>query len=425
MFFGLRKYQLDAMQFAYRQRRVAMWLPMGLGKTLTTLATVDADPSMLPALIVGPKRVVEHVWAAELAKWGFRQSIAIASGTPAKKRKAIAAGADITCISANSLKYAIGGPWRTIVLDEATMFKNPKSARWKAAKQLAEAANIITLTGSPTSGAGLADLWGQIDLLFPGGTNPLGTYWQFLQRHFTFDHFNRPHPRRGAEERVAEIIRPWVFQRTLDEIVMPGIITVDVDCPMTAAQQIAMEESELSEAGAFVEQRQIASGFRYDQHWSGTVDTEWMAESKMDAMQEIRLETGRDSLLVLCNFRAEVDRLRDEFNAEVIDGRTSAKSAAETIARWNAREIPMLVGNCAAMSHGLNLQSGGHRVIWFSLPVSQEIYDQAVARLWRSGQENAVIVHRLIANDSIDQKIAKLLDRKMLSQAALLRAVGC
>jgi SNF2 family DNA or RNA helicase len=85
----------------------------------------------------------------------------------------------------------------------------------------------------------------------------------------------------------------------------------------------------------------------------------------------------------------------------------------------------MLVGNCAAMSHGLNLQSGGHRVIWFSLPVSQEIYDQAVARLWRSGQENAVIVHRLIANDSIDQKIAKLLDRKMLSQAALLRAVGC
>ena len=155
MFFGLRKYQMDAMQFAYRQRRVAMWLPMGLGKTLTTLATIDADPSMLPALIVGPKRVVEHVWSAELAKWGFRQSIAIASGTPAKKRKAIAAGADITCISADSLKYAIGGPWRTIILDEATLFKNPKSARWKAAKQLAEADNIITLTGSPTSGAGL------------------------------------------------------------------------------------------------------------------------------------------------------------------------------------------------------------------------------------------------------------------------------
>ena len=267
MFFGLRKYQMDALQFAYRQRRVAMWLPMGLGKTLTTLATIDADPSMLPALLVGPKRVVEHVWSAELAKWGFQQSIAIVSGSPAKKRKAIAAGADITCISADSLKYAIGGPWRTIILDEATLFKNPKSARWKAAKQLAEADNIITLTGSPTSGAGLADLWGQIDLLFPGGTNPLGTYWQFLQRHFSFDHFNRPHPRRGAEERVAEIIRPWVFQRTLDEIAMPGITTVDVACPMTAAQQTAMSESELSESGAFVEQRQIASGFRYDQHW--------------------------------------------------------------------------------------------------------------------------------------------------------------
>ena len=376
---------------------------------------------MLPALVVGPKRVVRHVWSAEVEKWGFDLSVAIADGTPKRKQKAVESGADITCIPADSLKYAVGGPWRTMIADEVTLFKNQKSARWKLAKKIARAAErYVGMTGSPTAGAGLIDLWAQIDLL--SDDNPLGDWWQFTQRHFYFDHFNRPHARKGAEDAVGDILKPWIFRRTLAEIEMPGLVTNDIVVGMNTIQRKAMQEAELEENGTFARHRTIAAGFAYEQHWSGTKETKWLGDSKVEAMQEIRRETAGENLLVLCNFQAEADRLAAEFGAPILDGRTSAKSATAILDDWNSGRLGMLIGNCMAMSHGLNLQSGGRRVVWFSLPVSQEVYDQAVARLWRSGQTQTVMVDRIIAEDSIDQDIARLLSKKSLSQLALLSA---
>jgi SNF2 family DNA or RNA helicase len=425
MFFGLRLYQQQAVQFIHETPKGCLWLPMRLGKSLITLAAIhDRKDDFLPALIVGPKRVVRHVWKEEIEKWGFDFSVSIVDGTPAQKRRAAAKELQITCVSADSLKYVEDHYYKTVVFDESTMFKSPKAARRKIAKRIAMSCErVIELTGSPTSGAGLIDVWGQFDLCFGKADCPLGTYWQFGRRFFSFDHFNRPHPKKGSEERVAGVMRDWVFRRDLSEITMPGLHTNDLVVDMTSKQIEALSEAELEENGTFVAHRTISSGFRYEHHWSGDTNTVWLGDPKLDALREIRGET-EDSILVLCNFKAEVDVIARDFEAAILDGRTSARDAATIIDAWCSGSLPMLVANCAAMSHGLNLQSGGRRIVWYSLPVSQEIYDQAVARLWRSGQKDAVFVHRILAADSIDQQIARLLDRKALSQQALMAAVG-
>src|SRR5690606_10242011 len=93
------------------------------------------------------------------------------------------------------------------------------------------------------------------------------------------------------------------------------------------------------------------------------------------------------------------------------------------VERWNNRQVPILLAHPASAGHGLNLQAGGNHIVWFGLTWSLELYQQANARLHRQGQTERVIVHHLVARDTVDEDVMRRLAGKATTQADLIEAL--
>lgn len=436
MNFQLRPAQRDGVDFLLKHPNCGLFFDCGLGKTLTVLKSLDERPDMmLPALIVAPARVARNVWPAEIEKWyGGRFSYAVAGRSAmARKLKDLP---DITIVTPQSLDGLLGWcehnrrmPWTTIVSDESTFFKNWESKRWANMKILCRNAfRVALLTATPVSGRGLIDIWAQIELW---NHNPLGHWDYFSNRWFNFDIYNRARPVMAAEDEINQLINPYVLRRKLDSSEVPELIEVDerLDLPAASLRAYKDLKTELSLQGkiAYTQLRQLANGFQYVNHWSGEQTPIWDNETKLDAVDEIRSSCPGESVLIFCSFTAEIDRLLEKYSqsAMAIRGGTSPATAARAIDYWNRGQLPILIMHPLSGGHGLNLQEGGRRVIWYSLPDSGELYTQAVARVFRSGQAaQSVVVHRLIANDTIDGTIASLLQKKILTETTLLDALN-
>lgn len=423
MFFGLRDYQLEGAHFIGQNPKCGLIWDCGLGKTLTTLSAINHySESTLPVLIVAPVRVARNVWPNEIDDWRFPLSYSVAAGvSAATRKKRLVADADITLINPESLNGSIEPRWRTVVVDESTYFKNVEAKRWSyLAKITARAERVVLLTGTPISGRGHLDLWGQFGLL--GDANPLGTWWEFTQRYFSFDMFDRPRLHSGAEDTLNALIAPLVHRAGKDRIVMPEFIEVRETVEMDSKTKFAYDNLGLEE-NSYAPMRTLASGFLYEKHWSDEVNPIWHHDQKLRALRDIVDSCAGENLLVFTNFVASAERIASEFDAVRLTG--SEKSASRAIRDWNDRKIPMLVLNPRSGGHGLNLQFGGNRIVWFDLPDSGELWTQANARLWRSGQgANTVVCHKIICAGTIDETIDGLLRKKCLNEENLLAAVA-
>ena len=429
MQYQLRNYQVEGVNFWLRNPRCCFWFDMGLGKTLTALHTLASCRSRLPALIVAPLRVARFVWPAEIEKFGFDFSHSLVWGPD--KSGQLLAPTDIKIVNPEGLKLIESTcrergrvPFRTVIVDESTLFKNPASKRWKSLRAIIEPVeNRLLLTGTPMPNSH-ADIWGQMALL---GPNCLGEYRDFLEKNFSIDPFGRPRIRKGRGQIIEGQIRPIVLRKKIDdEIDMPDLIEVDERVEMTPDARLFYDavESGIEQVAMdnYSPLRTLASGFHYDNHWSGVRSTEWHGDWKFDRVAGIAEESG-DNLLVVYNFRGERERLVERFGCPFIDGGSKAAAEEKAILDWNRGKTKMLAVHARSVGHGVNLQFGGRRVVWVSLPDSGEVYEQMNARLYRSGQINHVIVHRILVDDTIDMAIAGLLKRKCLSQANLLRAM--
>ena len=121
--------------------------------------------------------------------------------------------------------------------------------------------------------------------------------------------------------------------------------------------------------------------------------------------------------MVFYYFQHDLQRLKERFP----DAREL--KTADDIHSWNAGKIPLLLVHPASAGHGLNLQHGGHIVVWFGLTWSLEMYQQANKRLHRSGQTEPVIIHHLVARGTVDEDVMRALRNKGNSQDAMLDAV--
>ena len=193
-------HQETALRFLHAHPRGALFLDMGAGKTRTVLEALT--PDHLPALVVAPKRVTELVWPSETERWRPDLSFARAAGTPTARRRALSSGADVVAVSRDNLADAEGGPWRTIVLDEMSSYKNRATQRWKAARRLVRARPVEYvwgLTGTPAPN-GLLDLWPQIYLL-DGGARLGKTLGQYRERYF-----------RAGRQLATGVVTEWLIR---------------------------------------------------------------------------------------------------------------------------------------------------------------------------------------------------------------------
>lgn len=434
----LALYQVKTQQFIERVPRGLVFLDLGLGKTISTMGAIRNlfdRFEISRVLIVAPLAVATGTWPAELAKWeqgtGLRAVHIEGSGKQLKDR--IAQRAPLHIVSRDGVRklselLGTNSPYDMIVVDESSSFRNPDSRRWKMLDALAaQCKRIVCLTATPSPN-GYHQLWAQAYLCDRG--QRLGkTYSAFLRRFFHNDTGSGFHPRPGARDQIVALLQDiTIGLRAQDHIDLPALTKRSRVVRMPDAFLEAYEAFEDNailhvdtgdrfafNAGALTQKlQQYTSGAMY----TNPETKEWalLHTAKMDALAEIA-EDAQSPLLVAYQFKHELVRLKERFpGAEVIKD-------PESVKRWNRGEVPIGLMHPASSGMGLNLQAGGHHLIFYSAPWDAEHYIQTVGRLHRQGQKNPVIVLHLVIKGTIDEVIMSALGRKEVSQEALLEAL--
>lgn len=421
----------------------ALFWGMGTGKTVTTLTAVDLLLHDLledgPALVIAPKRVAENTWSKETAKWEHLRHLRVSkvTGTLQERRAALDAPADIYVINRENVVWLTenvqGWPFPIVVIDELSSFKSAQAKRWKALKRVrGRIRRIIGLTGTPRPN-GLADLWPEVYLLDQG--ERLGrTLTQFRQRYLVPEKMNGHivysyQPREGAETEVYDRLADLCMSIRKDDVLqLPGQVYEDVILPTPPAllrQYKRFERDKVLEclddngeivaatAAALTNKLlQFANGAIYD--LDGGVHV--IHDIKLDALEELLEEAGGDPVLVLYAYQHDADRIRQRVTCRALD--TTADIDA-----WNRGEIPVALAHPASIGHGLNLQDGGHIIIWYGLTWSLELYQQANERLNRPGQRHICRIYHLILEGTHDARVLRALQDKDNGQAAALEAL--
>jgi SNF2 family DNA or RNA helicase len=424
---NLRPYQDEAADFLYSNDRAMVLAPVGAGKTaitLTAMAEMLAQGYASRFLVLAPLRVAQSVWPAEAAKWAPKLKIAVAVGSPARRLAALHGSTQVVVTNYDNLQWLADQDMNfdAVVFDELTRLKNPSGKRFKALSTVIEPMQIRWgLTGSFTSN-GLEDVFGQckiVDQQMLGRSKGafLQQYFHCLNRDFG-DYAALP----GALEAVMQRIRPWTYVlepgEYRDRLPPLNTVPIELTMPMDAYREMKREmaliypNAEVIAANAAAvtsKLQQLAAGFVYDTERQ----TIWTSSHKLDAIEDLHSENQRAPMLVWYQYKAELAALKARFP------RLQTLDNDDSIARWNAGYIELLAVHPAAAGHGLNLQ-GQSRMVWMSLPWSLELYEQAVGRLHRGGQERDVWNYVLQTKGTIDETIFKALrDKRELAALAL------
>ena len=435
-------YQLQAKQHILSHPSTALWMDMGLGKssaTLMAVAEMKERQEYNRVLIVAPVRVVRNTWPTEINKWdqfkGLTYTV-ITGGTSPKKRGALLnKQTDIHLINYELLPWLVElygdlWPYDVVVFDEFSKMKSSSAKRFKAMKKVRKHIDrVVGLTGTPASN-GLMDLWSQSYLLDSGvrlGT----TYWSFRNRWFRqTDYMGYSFaPRPGAEEEIHQRLADICLSMSAaDYLTLPDRVdnVIYIDLPTKARTayeeletefitQLADETITALNAAAMANKcLQAANGAVYN----GEGEALPLHDEKLQALDDVIEEAAGAPVLVAYTYKSDARRIQEKFKQAVMLG-----DSPETIEQWNAGEIPLLLAHPASAGHGLNLQDGGNLVVWFGLSWSLENYQQFNARLHRQGQTKPVFVHHIVARDSIDEKVLRVLGEKEGVQRGLLEAV--
>lgn len=435
------EYQRQATQFIEQHDESALFLEMGLGKTVITLTAIRNlfdDFAVDRVLIVAPLRVARDTWPTELRKWdhlsGLTYSVVV--GSRAEREAALAAEADIYIINRENLPWLVqnvrGWPFDMVVLDELSSFKNHKAKRFRALKaRRKNIRRIVGLTGTPAPN-GLLDLWAQYRLLDQG--ERLGRFiTRYRDQYFIPDQRNQHQifswkPREGAEDEIYGLIGDMTMSmKTVDHLQLPPVTSTRVMVSMSAAERGVYERLkrdmvvsldgeviDASNAAALSGKLlQLASGAIY----TPDHDVVRVHDRKLDALEDLIEQANGQPVLVAYWYKHDAERIMERIPSAV-DLKTSSDMKA-----WNEGRIPVALIHPASAGHGLNLQSGGHLLVWFSLTWSLELYEQTNARLYRQGQQMPVSIMHIVASGTVDEAVLRALDGKHVTQAGLIEAV--
>jgi SNF2 family DNA or RNA helicase len=397
--------------------------PVGAGKTaitLTAMSDMSARGHCDRWLVLAPKRVCLSVWPVEVKKWAEHMKLAVAVGTPAQRKAAFESDADIVVTNYDNIPSIDPKNFDGIVFDELTRLKNPSGKRFKYLLKILDQFQIRWgLTGSFTSN-GLEDVFGQCKVV---DQSLLGrSKGAFLQQYFYC--INREYgqwePVPGALPKVMEAIKPatYVLEPGEYKDKLPPLHVVEMRCDMDLTPYETLKKEFVLELGqtitaptaAVVTQKlqQLAGGFVY-----GEAGAEWLSDHKFDMLDDILEENQHDNTIVVYNYKEELAELKRRFNVATID-------EPNAIDRWNEGKIQLLAIHPKSAGHGLNLQLGGNKIVFLSLPWSLELYEQTIGRLHRSGQMRDVWCYVIICNKTIDERIfAALHDKRTLAEIAL------
>lgn len=440
----LHPYQEYSKNFILDHPYCALLLDMGLGKTLSSLTAIDellhTFEIIENVLVIAPLSVAEKTWTDEIEKWDHLQHLTFSKvlGNPKQREEALFKKADVYLINRENVEWLVNyyqrnWPFKTVIIDELSSFKSSSAKRFKALRKVRpKMERVIGLTGTPSPNS-LMDLWAQMYLLDQG--ERLGkTITQYRNKYFAPAQKNghivyswQLIP--GAEEAIYNKISDiCVSMKAKDYLQLPprteNIIELDLN-PTSWKQYkelereyvLELEETDVVASNAATLSNkllQLSNGAVYDENGDGRE----IHQEKLNALERVIEDAQGQSVLVFYQYQHDLERIQARFKQakalNVSDG---------DIEKWNEGKIPLLLAHPQSAGHGLNLQKGGHIIVWFGLTWSLEFYQQANARLDRQGQTQPVIIHHLVTKGTIDEQVIKALQAKEQGQSALMAAV--
>jgi SNF2 family DNA or RNA helicase len=443
MIFNPHEYQKKAIAYIIEHEKCGLFLDMGLGKTVITLTAIEDlmynQFEIEKVLVIAPLRVAESTWSTECEKWEHLRHLKISKilGTPTQRRLALYSNADIYIINRENVPWLCNelsnDAWAfdMVAIDELSSFKNPSSQRFKhLRKYIFKSNRVVGLTGTPSPN-GLIDLWSQIYLL-DGGVRLGKTITSYRQNYFLPDKCNAQviysyKPKENTDNLIHQAISDICLSMSAkDYLTLPQRIDNIMPVYLSEKEKLQYDEFEknsylefingeitaLSKASLINKLLQFSNGAVYSD--DGYIE---VSDKKIKALQEIMDISQGQPILCFYSYKHDVERIQ-----KVIPDAKVLKSN-DDIQSWNRGEISLLLVHPASAGFGLNLQHGGHIIVWFGLTWSLEQYQQANARLYRQGQTQSVIIHHLITQGSVEHRVMDSLQGKKDVQDDLLSAL--
>lgn len=440
--FKPHEYQSYSIQKIIENNKYGLFLDMGLGKTVSTL-TAFSDLQIIDTdkmLVIAPLNVAKDTWADEIHKWEHLKHLTVSKvlGTPKQRIDALKQEADIYITNKENTKwlcdyYKKDWPFDMLVVDELSTFKNHSSQRFKALKKkMPLVKRFVGLTGTPSPNS-MMDLWAQVYLI-DSGERLDKSFTRFRERYFKPTHQVSEHVfnwelREDAEELIYERIDDvCISMKASDYLSMPERIDTVQEVTLSNKERKLYDELErdyileseddgdiVAQSGASLSQKllQLSNGAVY----TDEQEVRQVHDRKLDKLEEIIEESQGQPILLFYNFKHDKERILERFKQAVVLGSDNYKED------WDKGNIEILLAHPASAGHGLNLQQGGHIIVWFGLTWSLELYQQANARLYRQGQDNTTIIHHIMTDNTIEQRVYKALQNKELTQDELMNAV--
>lgn len=438
------EYQAYATRFILDHPVAAVFLQMGLGKSVITLTAIHDlifdRFEIRRVLVIAPLRVARDTWPAEIEKWDHLKGLtySVVVGDEHTRNAALMRDAQIYIINRENVSWLVedsAAPfdYDMIVIDELSSFKSWQAKRFKSLlKVRPRVGRIVGLTGTPSSN-GLMDLFAEFRVLDMG--QRLGRFiTRYRETFFRPDRTNglqvyswKPLP--GAEEEIYRRIGDvTISMKSIDFLEMPECLMNRVPVRMDFLEKDLYDEMKqdlvIQLKGRQIDAKNAAAlSGKLTQMANGAVYTEegeavHIHDRKLDALEDLIEGANGQPLLIAYWYKHDLQRIRDRF-PEARELRSS-----RDIADWNAGKIPVALIHPASAGHGLNLQEGGSTLVWFGLTWSLELYQQTNARLWRQGQKaGTVVIHHIVTEGTIDERILKALEGKNRTQTALIDAV--
>ena len=452
MIFKPHNYQAYCIDYIKGHPVSALFLTMGLGKTVITLTALRDlmldDVAVSKALVIAPLRVARDTWPSEIDKWEHLHDLdcSVIVGTTKERTAALNHSAMVYVINRENVKWLVeyyeknGLRWDFdgVVIDELSSFKNYQSQRFKYLRKVRPfVKRWVGLTGTPTSN-GLMDLWAEIGIL--DGGERLGRFiGRFREAYFKPGSMNPSTgvvfqyvPRPGAEEQIySRISDMTISMKALDYLHMPECVYADHMVEMSEQERklydmlrsdliIPLEDGDIDAANAASltgKLLQMANGAVYDENG----EARNIHSRKLEMLEDLIESANGQPVLVAYWFKHDRSRIIDHLTSLGYTPRDIKESA--DIKDWNAGRIPVALIHPASAGHGLNIQQGGHILIWFGLTWSLELYQQTNARLWRQGQSETVTIHHIITKNTVDEDVLAALASKDVTQEKLIAAV--
>jgi len=442
-------YQRTATRWILEHPRCGLFLDMGLGKTVSTLTAVQQlidDCEVEKVLVVAPKKVAETTWTTEAAKWEHLGGLRVVKvmGTEKQRKLALDRPGDVYVIGRDSFVWLCGIyggmlPFDVLVIDELTSFKSSKSQRFKAMRIATPTVQrVIGLTGTPAPN-GLVDLWAQIYCLDMG--ERLGkSVTRYKETYFDVHKWNNIEVRATCKAGCEKIIRDKIADICLsmqakDYLQLPDLLvhTERVELSKAIMDKYATFEREKvlefqqehgdepanvlanSAAGLMNKLSQFANGAVYDDERN----VHEVHDEKLDRLAEL-VEAANSPVLVFYQYKHDVDRIVKKLKGYRV---VSYQGEAQLL-DWNAGNIDVLLAHPASTAYGLNMQAGGHYIVWFGTGWNLELYQQANARLHRQGQQHPVTVYKLLCSHTVDERANAALESKKGVQQSLLDSLN-